>query len=134
MKATVTINSRGIITLTAKLRRALHLEADDQLIAEITRERERELERCGVGTWCLFPQENIESQTNRSRRAVAWPLNVRHAKAVRVFLGANILFSAAKSDGAVRQLLHVGSAQAIDAIKPEASSPSGKFFRIVQCT
>ena len=38
MKATVTINSRGIITLPAKLRRAMRLEADDQLIAEITPE------------------------------------------------------------------------------------------------
>jgi AbrB family looped-hinge helix DNA binding protein len=38
MKATVTINNRGIITLPAKLRRAMRLEADDQLIAEITPE------------------------------------------------------------------------------------------------
>ena len=38
MKAMVTINSRGIITLPAKLRRAMRLEADDQLIAEITPE------------------------------------------------------------------------------------------------
>jgi AbrB family looped-hinge helix DNA binding protein len=36
MKTTVTISSRGIITLPAKLRRAMRLEADDQLIAEIT--------------------------------------------------------------------------------------------------
>ena len=38
MEAAVTINSRGIITLPAKLRRAMRLEADDQLIAEITPE------------------------------------------------------------------------------------------------
>ncbi len=38
MKAKVTISSRGIITLPAKLRRAMRLEADDQLIAEITPE------------------------------------------------------------------------------------------------
>jgi AbrB family looped-hinge helix DNA binding protein len=38
MKATVTISSRGIITLPAKLRQAMRLEADDQLIAEITPE------------------------------------------------------------------------------------------------
>ncbi len=38
MKATVTINSRGVVTLPAKLRRALGLEPDDQLIAETTPE------------------------------------------------------------------------------------------------
>jgi AbrB family looped-hinge helix DNA binding protein len=38
MKATVTINSRGVVTLPAKLRRALGLRADDQLIAETTPE------------------------------------------------------------------------------------------------
>ncbi len=36
MKATVTINSRGVVTLPAKLRQALGLKADDQLIAETT--------------------------------------------------------------------------------------------------
>lgn len=34
MKATVTITSRGVITLPAKLRQALGLKADDLLIAE----------------------------------------------------------------------------------------------------
>jgi AbrB family looped-hinge helix DNA binding protein len=38
MKATVTINSRGVLTLPAKLRDALGLKADDQLIAETTPE------------------------------------------------------------------------------------------------
>jgi AbrB family looped-hinge helix DNA binding protein len=38
MKATVTINSRGVITLPAKLRQALGLKADDSLIAETTPE------------------------------------------------------------------------------------------------
>ena len=38
MKATVTINSRGVVTLPAKLRQALGLKADDQLIAETTPE------------------------------------------------------------------------------------------------
>ena len=38
MKATVTINSRGVVTLPAKLRTALGLKADDQLIAETTPE------------------------------------------------------------------------------------------------
>ena len=38
MKATITINSRGVVTLPAKLREALGLKADDQLIAETTPE------------------------------------------------------------------------------------------------
>ena len=36
MKATLTITSRGVVTLPAKLRQALGLKADDQLIAETT--------------------------------------------------------------------------------------------------
>lgn len=36
MQATVTINSRGVVTLPAKLRHAMGLKADDQLIAETT--------------------------------------------------------------------------------------------------
>ena len=38
MKATVTLTSRGVVTLPAKLRQALGLRADDQLIAETTPE------------------------------------------------------------------------------------------------
>jgi AbrB family looped-hinge helix DNA binding protein len=38
MKATVTLTSRGVITLPAKLRQALGLKADDILIAETTPE------------------------------------------------------------------------------------------------
>ncbi|MBI4205928.1 MAG: AbrB/MazE/SpoVT family DNA-binding domain-containing protein [Betaproteobacteria bacterium] len=38
MKATVTVTSRGVVTLPAKLRRALGLKADTQLIAETTPE------------------------------------------------------------------------------------------------
>ena len=38
MKSLVTINSRGVVTLPAKLREALGLKADDQLIAETTPE------------------------------------------------------------------------------------------------
>ena len=36
MKTTVTITSRGVITLPAKLREALGLKAEDHLIAETT--------------------------------------------------------------------------------------------------
>ena len=38
MKTTVTITSRGVITLPAKLREAMGLKADDRLIAESTPE------------------------------------------------------------------------------------------------
>jgi antitoxin PrlF len=38
MKATLTLTNRGVVTLPAKLRRALGLRADDQLIAEMTPE------------------------------------------------------------------------------------------------
>jgi antitoxin PrlF len=38
MKATLTITSRGVVTLPAKLRSALGLKADDLLIAETTPE------------------------------------------------------------------------------------------------
>ena len=38
MKSTVTITSRGVVTLPAKLREALGLKADDVLIAETTPE------------------------------------------------------------------------------------------------
>ena len=36
MKTTLTVNSRGVVTLPAKLRKALGIKADDQLIAETT--------------------------------------------------------------------------------------------------
>ena len=38
MKATLTITSRGVVTLPAKLRNAMGLKADDLLIAEMTSE------------------------------------------------------------------------------------------------
>ena len=36
MQATLTISSRGVVTLPVKLRQAMGLKADDQLIAETT--------------------------------------------------------------------------------------------------
>ena len=36
MQATLTINSRGVVTLPVKLRQAMGLKKDDQLIAETT--------------------------------------------------------------------------------------------------
>jgi AbrB family looped-hinge helix DNA binding protein len=38
MKATLTVSSRGVLTLPAKLREAVGLKPDDQIIAEITPE------------------------------------------------------------------------------------------------
>ncbi|MFO1510869.1 MAG: AbrB/MazE/SpoVT family DNA-binding domain-containing protein [Steroidobacteraceae bacterium] len=38
MKATITVTSRGVVTLPASLRRAVGIKADDQLIAEATPE------------------------------------------------------------------------------------------------
>jgi len=38
MKTTLTITRRGVVTLPAKLREALGIKADDQLIAETTPE------------------------------------------------------------------------------------------------
>lgn len=38
MKTIVTVTSRGVVTLPAKLRRALGVKPDDQLIAETTPE------------------------------------------------------------------------------------------------
>ncbi|MCS6995448.1 MAG: AbrB/MazE/SpoVT family DNA-binding domain-containing protein [Casimicrobiaceae bacterium] len=38
MNATLTITHRGVVTLPAKLRQALGLKANDQLIAEVTPE------------------------------------------------------------------------------------------------
>ena len=38
MKAIVTVTGRGVVTLPAKLRAALGIKADDQLIAETTAE------------------------------------------------------------------------------------------------
>ena len=38
MKTTLTITSRGVVTLPAKLRREMGLKANDQLIAETTAE------------------------------------------------------------------------------------------------
>ena len=38
MKATVTVTSRGVVTLPARLRRALGIQANEQLLAETTPE------------------------------------------------------------------------------------------------
>jgi bifunctional DNA-binding transcriptional regulator/antitoxin component of YhaV-PrlF toxin-antitoxin module len=61
MKATVTINSRGVVTLPAKLRQALGLKADDVLIAETTPE--------GLLPPLLPPPEVIAQEIARRRQA-----------------------------------------------------------------
>lgn len=38
MKATLTVTDRGVVSLPAKLRRAIGIKADDRLIAETTPE------------------------------------------------------------------------------------------------
>lgn len=38
MKTTLTVTSRGVVTLPAKLRKSLGIKPDDQLIAETTSE------------------------------------------------------------------------------------------------
>lgn len=86
MKATVTINSRGVVTLPAKLRQALGLEADDQLIAETTPEglllrpavtlpvevytpdREREFDAAEADLASVLAARRAAPQPSRSRK------------------------------------------------------------------
>jgi len=86
MKATVTITRRGVITLPAKLRQAMGLQAEDQLIAETTPEglllrpavtlpvelytpeRERELDEAEAGL-----AEVLRGKASRGRRRTTAP-------------------------------------------------------------
>ena len=61
MKATLTLSNRGVVTLPAKLRRALGLRPDDQLIAETT------------------PEGLL------LRPAVTWPIEIYSEKRIREF-------------------------------------------------
>ena len=105
-----------------RLRRALGLRADDQLIAEVTPEglllrpavtlpvevydAARARVRRGGGRACRELARRSARRAGRSQPAsVPAPLALSRAVIVRVFLDANILFSAAKSDGAMRSLL-----------------------------
>jgi AbrB family looped-hinge helix DNA binding protein len=85
MKTTVTMTSRGVITLPAKIRQALGLKADDQLIAETTPEglllrpavtlpvelytpeREREFDEAEVDLAALFRERPGRRSATRKR-------------------------------------------------------------------
>ncbi len=89
MKSTISVTSRGVITLPAKLRRALGLKADDQLIAEITAdglllrpavtlpvemysaEREREFDRAEAELATVLGQ--AKPKPRRGARSAAGP-------------------------------------------------------------
>lgn len=89
MKSTISVTSRGVITLPAKLRRALGLKADDQLIAEITAdglllrpavtlpvemysaEREREFDRAAAELATVLGQATTKPR--RGARSAARP-------------------------------------------------------------
>ena len=86
MKATLTLTGCGVVTLPAKLRQALGLKADDQLIAETTREvlllrpaitlpveiytpaREREFD-AGEAELADFLKKKSANKTSATRRA-----------------------------------------------------------------
>lgn len=101
--------------MPAKLRRALGLKADDQLIAETTPEGlllrpavTLPIEIYTPGRERTLRKPSLRRCWPQSRRAVRrGPPGADTSAAMRVFLDANILFSAAKSDGAVRALLHL---------------------------
>ena len=125
MQTAITITRRGVITLPARLRRALGLRAEDQLIAEVTpeglllrpavtlpvevysTERVREFDEA---------EQELAARAQGAGRADG-PRQGQSASAphgadaepgrrsMRVFLDANVLFSAAKSNGAIRSLL-----------------------------
>jgi len=84
MKATVSINNRGVVMLPAKLRQALGLQADDQQIAETkpegllarppvtlpveiySREREREFDEAELAqVFARKPRARVPRTTKR---------------------------------------------------------------------
>ena len=89
MKTTVTLTSRGVVTLPAKLRQALGLQADDQLIAETTPaglllrtavtiavepylpEREREFDAAEAELAALLAREPQAPALRETRRQIA---------------------------------------------------------------
>lgn len=103
MKTTLTITERGVITLPAKLRQALGLTANDQLIAETT--PDGLLLRPAVA----LPIEMYTARTGYANSTLpkpSWPpcWAKNRTDAVRIFLDANILFSAARAEGAMSSM------------------------------
>jgi AbrB family looped-hinge helix DNA binding protein len=86
MKATVTITRRGVVSIPAKLRQALGLKADDQLVAEATpeglllrpavmlplevypREREREFDQAETDLATVLAARETARSNRRRRR------------------------------------------------------------------
>jgi AbrB family looped-hinge helix DNA binding protein len=87
MRATVTISSRGVVTLPAKLRAALGFKPDDALIAEATPEglllrpavtlpvevytpqREREFDEAEADLAAALASRGLAAAARRSKRA-----------------------------------------------------------------
>jgi AbrB family looped-hinge helix DNA binding protein len=112
MKTTVTVNSRGVVTIPAKLRRAVGIRADDQLIAEATAEGLllRPAVTLPIEMYSDARIKEFDVEEAELAKALRGPRKKKPSRwrfQVRLFLDANILFSAARSAGAVRQLLDV---------------------------
>ncbi len=116
MKTTVTINGRGVVTLPVKLRQALGLQADDQLIAETTAEGLLLRPAVTLAVEVYSPEREREfDDAEADLAAVLGPKLGAAAGTPRALIGAgragvpgdNILFSAANADGAVRALLRL---------------------------
>jgi AbrB family looped-hinge helix DNA binding protein len=109
MKMTVTLTSRGVISLPAKLRAELGLKADDRLIAEATPEGLL-LRPAATLPIEIYNDARVGSSTPKSRArggAAQTPKASLNPPPVLIFLDANILFSAAKSEGAVHELIEL---------------------------
>jgi bifunctional DNA-binding transcriptional regulator/antitoxin component of YhaV-PrlF toxin-antitoxin module/predicted nucleic acid-binding protein len=107
MQATLTINSRGVVTLPAKLRQAMGLKPDDQLIAETTPQGLLLRPAITLPLEMYTPERVQEFDAAEAELAAVLSRRQRWRDlAMRIFLDANILFSAARSAGAIRQLLH----------------------------
>lgn len=102
------MTKRGVITLPTQLRKALGLSADDQVIAETT--PEGILLRPAVTLPIeLYSDERLR-EFEEAETELAAVLKKSRTESVRIFLDANILFSAARTDGAVRRLLALSEA------------------------
>lgn len=83
MKATLTITSRGVVTLPAKLRQALGLRADDQLIAETTPEGLLLRPAVTMPTELYTPEREREFDAAEAELAAVLERRARRRPAVR---------------------------------------------------